>query len=610
MRRVRFLPSNLRNTSPTRCVWVDTETTPSPIEPDLERHDLVFGWGHFARRHRRGNWSAGDWYRFESPHAFWEWVEGKCPERTALYLFAHNAAYDMTVLQCWDILPKLGWRLTGAILDSPPFIATWRKGRCVIKMIDSLNLWRKPLAVLGQVVGLPKLDMPETWTDKETADTYCRRDVAILRKMCLKWWGWLKEEDMGSAAVTLASQAMTTYRHRFMTHPIFLDNNERALTLARDGYHGGRVECFSVGTLPTPTYLLDVNSMYPFVMERESYPTKLAFWCRYVSTSEMERWLKKYCVVARVTVDTPEPCYPLRVPQYLLHPVGRFETVLTTPELTHALARGRVVSISEAAVYERAPIFRSYVREFYERRLSYKRDGDAFGSEVTKLMLNSLYGKFGQRGWVTDIRTPVEYTGVGAWTEIDLETGKTYRCRALAGVLVVEHQEGEAPYSHPAISAHVTGWGRMELWKLIEGAGMDQTLYCSTDSVLVTERGLERLYDARHADALGALRLERKVERGTLYGPNDYELDGERKTKGVSKKAIWTTPNTLEQEQWLGLKSLIMKGHLESPLVRHQTKTLKRIYHKGHVEEGGRTRPFSLPLEWDAWSGQNVTDGG
>lgn len=601
MRRIRFLPGNKRSTSPTRAIWVDTETVPTEEAPGLMRHDLTFGWGCYSRRHRVTHWSEPEWSRFETASEFWEWALSHVPERTALYLYAHNAAYDMTVLRCWDLLPELGWELKSAVLDSPPFLATWRNGRRVLRMVDTLNLWRKPLKVLGEVVGLSKYEMPDGWTDREAGDRYCKRDVEIIRAMCLRWWGWLKSEDLGSAANTLAAQALTTYRHRFLTHPIFLDGNKAALSLSRDGYSGGRVECFRVGKLERTSYLLDVNSMYPAVMESEQYPTKLVLHCRRIDLAELTRWLTRYCVMARVEIDTPEPCYPCRVPGYLLHPVGRFQTVLATPELIHALQHGRIVRVLDAAIYQRAPIFKSWVGDMYRRRQEYQAAGDTFGAWVTKLMLNSLYGKFGQRGWKTEIRADVPWNGVGAWTEIDADTGRVYRMRALAGVLVVEYQEGEATFSHPAIAAHVTAWGRMRLWDLIQTAGAPNVDYCDTDSVWTNEEGLRRLWGRIDPHRLGALKLEAIDSDVEIHGPKDYRRGTLIRTKGVRSKAVWLTPDSVEQDMWIGLKGLIQRGTLDAPRVRTQVKVLSRVYRKGVILDSGRTRPWNLPGEWGAW---------
>jgi len=48
------------------------------------------------------------------------------------------------------------------------------------------------------------------------------------------------------------------------------------LKLEREGYNGGRNECFYIGTLNSQKYYkLDVNSMYPYVMQNNKYPVEL-----------------------------------------------------------------------------------------------------------------------------------------------------------------------------------------------------------------------------------------------------------------------------------------------------------------------------------------------
>jgi hypothetical protein len=603
VRRARYLPPNKRVTCPTRAVWVDTETRSTEESPGINRHDLWFGWAAYGRRHRETQWSDPDWHRFTDPEGFWTWCVSHVPRATALYVFAHNAAYDMTVTRVWDILPDWGWDLTGAVLESPPFLTTWRKDRHVIKVVDTLNLWRKPLAVLGDVVGVPKLDMPDLEAPREDWDRYCRRDVTVLREMCLRWWQWLRDEDLGSAAVTLASQAFTTYRHRYLTHPVFIDNNRGALRLSRDAYSGGRTECFRLGEIPPPVHVLDVNSLYPSVMRDEVYPSKLVTHMKHVTRAELSRWVKRYAVTARVTLTTDEPCYPLRVPGYLLHPVGTFTASLCTPELLHALTRDRIRRVHEVAVYETAPVFRAYVEDFWDRRRAAQRAGDTFADEVTKLMLNSLYGKLAQRGWKTEIREAVPWTGVGAWTEIDADTGKVHRVRALGGVLVVETQQGESRYSHPAIAAHVTAYGRLRLWDLIQTAGRDHVYYCDTDSVFTDDVGLARL-SATLGPGLGQLkRVQSYADPITIYGNKDYAGTGLFKCKGVRRRAVWTSPNTVEQELWVGIKGMIQRGQTDAPRVRLQTKQLRRVYHKGRVLPDGGTAPWCLPDDDGRWGG-------
>ena len=49
-------------------------------------------------------------------------------------------------------------------------------------------------------------------------------------------------------------------------------------------------------------------------------------------------------------------------------------------------------------IYDQAPIFKAYIEYFYNRRLQAKADGNEAGSYMFKLMMNALYGKFGQNG--------------------------------------------------------------------------------------------------------------------------------------------------------------------------------------------------------------------
>ena len=188
MRQPKLLKPLKTATYPTQCVWVDTETEPEPIDDRETRHILVFGWACYRRVISDGEWSKPQWKRFTTASEFWEWCESKCRKRTALWCYAHNAAYDMTVLKAWTVLPYLGWELKAAVVDSPPFIAYWRKDTSTLRMLDTLNLWKVSLAKIGRSVGLEKLSHDLKWGDSEKDDTYGKRDVEIIMAACIQWW--------------------------------------------------------------------------------------------------------------------------------------------------------------------------------------------------------------------------------------------------------------------------------------------------------------------------------------------------------------------------------------------------------------------------------------
>ena len=86
--------------------------------------------------------------------------------------------------------------------------------------------------------------------------------------------------------------------------------------------------------------------------------------------------------------------------------------------------------------------------------------------------------------------------------------------------------------------------------------------------------------------------------------PKDYALDDVSKTKGVRTNAVWLDANTVRQEKWLGLRSLMMRGDVSTPVVRQEVKRLSRRYDKGAVESDGWVRPYRLPDETGAWRSQ------
>lgn len=600
-RRPHWLTSNHRANTPVRVIWLDTETTSEPHPDGGERHVLEFGWALYRRRHRDRAWSKREWQRFEDPDTFWDWALAHSHPRTSLTMLAHNAAYDQTVLQAFTILPERGWVLKSAVYDSPPFLMTFKLGTRTLRLWDTLNWWRTSLANLGEKVGREKLERPEDWYGAKRDDEYCRRDVEIIEKATLEWWDFLRRYDLGSVAPTLAAQALTTFRHRYLTHRLLCDDNEESHDMARAAYSGGRVECFRIGRVAGPLTLFDVRSMYPYVMREEKYPTVLRGVYKRTNLDELRDLMSEASVVAEVDLETDEPVYPFRSDGYLLFPTGAFRATLSTPELVYALGCGHVSRVIRVAVYSQASIFRSFVDELYKLRVEARDAGNDFYAWHLRLLMNSLYGKFGQVmrkdvhiGHTEDLTPRV-------WVEIDVETGETRKIRAFAGQLHELEVGGESWWSHPAIAAHVTAYARLHLWRLIREAGVRDVAYCDTDSLLVSERGALRLQGQWIGDGLGKLQVEATMLEAMIHGPKDYVMGPKRRTKGVRQNAVWTGPNTVEQDHWFGLKGLVATGDISAPRVKRITKRLARVYKKGKTLPGGRTRPWRLPAEFGSW---------
>ena len=211
---------------------------------------------------------------------------------------------------------------------------------------------------------------------------------------------FIKEEDLGEFAFTISSQAMKAYRHRFMKYRIHIHADEEAMKLEREAYHGGRSECFYIGKWNKGMYYVDVNSLYPFVMKYYKYPVQLLSVVK--PKDDGVQLLKEiidkgYLVIAKVFVEIDKNILPKKKDR-LLAPVGKFWTVLSTPEVRLAFAYGKILKVEKIAVYRGRRIFEDYVDYFYSKKMNSTGMYKAF----YKLFLNSLYGKWGQKNpnWI------------------------------------------------------------------------------------------------------------------------------------------------------------------------------------------------------------------
>lgn len=529
----------------------------------------------------------------------------------SLYLFAHNAKYDVLATGLIYQLCVLGWRVS-MFADDNPFIIELRHAETKRKIIilSTTNYFQCSLASLGETVGLEKLEAAYNATLDKAID-YCLRDVEIVRVAVERLIRFVETENLGPFRRTVASLAFSAYRNCFMVEKLYIHNNPAALAVERRAYAGGRVEAFRLGRIPESTYYVDINSMYPYVMQSQHYPTKLiSFWKRAGTDTVLELIAKGYLICADCVVDTDVPIYPFRGLK-LEFPIGRFETALSTPEIEEGIQRGIIREFRNVAIYESANIFADYVDYFYQKRLSAKADGDKVSEYFFKILLNSLYGKFGQRAerWEKIADADIaecRVMSVNGWKNVKVFGG---------GEWMIAGKGEEAFDSFPAIAAHVTAYARMLLWRYMEIAGRENVYYCDTDSLFVNRDGYTRLQAVIDPDKLGYLKLEGISSSVTIRGCKDYDFGGTTKTKGVSKSAISLQalvnagrlsideiPEKFHDElanyyvstRWGGIPTFLRAGNIGSYRNELFVKHMSRVYDKGVVDDSGLVTPKVL----------------
>jgi len=584
-------------------IFFDTETDPIPVSEDAVEHKFKLGWACYWRRRREREKDTVEWYEITDPESFWNWVDSKTHKKTRLFLVAHNIDFDLAVLGGYDAILKRGYKLEKFWERNLARFYKWKREKNTIAGIDNNNIFPGKLENLGKSLGLPKLQVDFDKTSRKALSVYCKRDVEIMLKAWRRWIEFCQSEDLGCFGYTIAGQSFNAFRHRFMKDKIYIHNFEEVLKLERNCYKGGRCEAFFIGIPKEEEFFyLDVNSMYPSVMIKEKFPVKLVHYERNCSLLFLKEKVKDYLVCAHVRVKIDSPAFPVKVKEKTFYPVGEFDCFLSTPEILFALRRGEILKVYSLALYEGKEIFTDYVQYFYSRRMEAKERGDKTQQYFFKLMLNSLYGKFGQKSVGWEIIGECDASIEEYETVVDSETGKRYIIRRHNGIVEQTREPEESFNSFPAVAAHVTAYARMYLFSLVEKAEPENVFYTDTDSLITNRKGYENLKSIVDPKELGKLKLEAKTDYLEIHGAKDYIFGDIVKVKGVRSSAVEIAPGVFIQEKWCGFSTRLREGKLNHYLVKKQEKTLRRIYTKGKVNGRGRVMPWKLPEDWEGLS--------
>lgn len=607
---------------PSRIITFDVETRPDTcgddgddcptckriaagaMLPDDEVSTLILGCAL--------DWT-GDKITYTDADTFWDWVDDRCIASEPTMLINHNIGYDLMVLG-WDAaMTERGWKAEKIIIPEPsgPFAVTWKRtdDGATLRMLNLANWWgMRPLATIGAIVGAPKGTIDPTapryrharvdtdpWRELEL---YCAQDCQVVADAYAMWVRFCQDHDLGPFAITQAGQALAAFRHRFSRHEITVHTQARAIALERAAYLGGRTEVFRMGRISGDVHVVDVNSLYPYVMAEHRYPSKLRGVVGALSREELVGLIDAgYGVIARVDVDTAVPVVPTRHEGRLVYPIGQFETALCTPEVATAIDAGVINNIKEVAIYDMAPLFKDYVTELYALRREYHSQKNMVWYEIVKVFLNSLYGKFGQANfeWHDTHEEMALRLPAGTHTIVDAQTGERITIRTLGGTCQRKSdQRVEGHHSFVAVAAHVTAHARTHISNLRHVARPGNVYYCDTDSLFVNDAGLQALSGYVDAERLGALKLETTASGVTINGLKDYEIGKKKKLKGIRRDAVAVGDGSYRQTQFRGIAGALRAGEPGVARVGQVTKRPTGKYHKGQVGGDGWVQPIVL----------------
>ena len=592
MRRPHIIKDNKGTHYPYNLIFFDTETPNDEWRVTTGEQKLKLGVACYVRRPRKTKKYYEEWITFTTPKEFWDFVDEHHQDKEKLYIFAHNTRFDFAIVKGYHYLKELGYEITFDTFDVTPCIIRAKRPKQSLEILDTLNYFKTTIHNLGESLGIPKLDMPDGIKDFKRWEKYCKRDVEICKTAMLKFIDMIKDEDLGTFGHTIAKQAFNAYRHRFMKKPIYVHIFPEVIEIERKAYKGGRCEAFFIGKLNTPAVGYDINSAYPNVMVKYSYPTRYHHKERNISPEKLIKLMGKYLIIADMEFELNKPCVGVKRDK-LIFPIGHIREVVTTPEIELILKYGQIHKILIALIYEHDYIFKEYVEYFYNKRLEAKKRKDTTMSLFYKYMLNSLYGKFGQRSEKWELIDTNCDMPDGYYDYIDNETGEKYAERIINGYLWRKKGFVEGHDTVVSIAAFVTAYQRCELWKYMEKIPENQLFYVDTDSLWIHPNAERYLKVYTHEYKLGMLKKEDdRIEE--IYGAKMYIKNGKRHFKGVRDDAKEIGEMIYKQIQFQQIKSAIRKGNPDSVVINEIIKKINRVYDKGNVTIDGYVKPIVL----------------
>ena len=477
----------------------------------------------------------------------WDWLNKQAPAT----VWATQLEYDLINLFGSEWLGKL---ITLQYVGAGLMRGFLKESK--VTFFDTLRHWQYSVKQMGKFLNISKLEMPHLGCACDKCIEYCRRDSEIT-------WRFVEEmlfryEVLGlRIKATLPSMAMQLFKKFYGDN--FTEFSDDILQKFKAGYYGGRVELYQQGRATGIINHYDFNSLFPSVMVECRYPN-LRKW-RLTKTPNFDN---EGLFQGMVSLPyTYFPCLPVRNDTEILFPFGSFEGSWTYPEIRQCLADGGKVKVIECIEFEEVTKpFNEYVNFCYGRRLQSATDLDSI---MWKLMLNSLYGKFGQLEGITSIH---QDRGSGEVVE------------AVIG--------GKSKQSNVIWSAYVTAHARLKL--LVALRNCSKVYYTDTDSIFtpdVLPVSIE----------LGALKLEDSLngdETEIYFKGNKLYIYGDKaRAKGIKPdlareyihtgRAIYRKPARFRES-----RRSFAKANVWYDVEKRQNKE----YTKRKVLSDGRTEPW------------------
>ena len=465
------------------------------------------------------------------------------------------------------------------------------------------------------------LGLKDKWSFKNEAIAYCVKDCVSLHEIMTKFstmiWDLFKVNI--TKYPTISSLAFAIFRTHFLKKDTIPMISGQVFKDIKESYTGGAVDMYLPTNLEVDDleeilekarnnpnysnftyeekellYCYDVNSLYPSVMAQRELPTGKACYFEGDVLNYKPDALGFYYVKVTAPEGLNHPILQVHHNNNTMAPLGTWEMMIYSEEMHNAMKFGYKFEILRGYYFEsKTVVFRDYITQLYELRRKYDKTHPM--NFIAKLLMNSLYGRFGMDDSFSDTKIFDKDKFDKMMTKMspkDLQLIEDVRVIGDSHYFVdtlsdksdtLLDSKRETHNINIAIASSITALARVEMSKF-KNNPLLKLYYTDTDSIFVNlpPAELESIYPNSTGKALGQLKLEHTIKKAVFLGPKAYYLEPINsaapviKIKGLNKQAV--DSSSLKELSFYKFYSLLFKNE-DGPLNMEvlQTKWFKNI---------------------------------
>jgi len=409
------------------------------------------------------------------------------------------------------------------------------------------------------------------WNFQLEAIKYCKLDCKALHQVLM----FYNKEFFNKfninifSALTAPSLAMRLFKTLFMPKDTIYQLHGNVEKAIRESYSGGAVDVYKphnkIGNFTmSKTFRTikgyDVNALYPTVMAqqpmplgkpilfvgdiRKLYPNAYGFfYCKITSPAFLDQ------PILQRRVNTSEGMRTVAG-------LGTWYGWINSAEMDNAMKSGYTFEIIRGYEFETGDLFSKFVNTLYELRTQYPKGHPL--NHTSKLMVNSLYGKFGMRSDFTraDVYSINSEQDKAAFLELLDMWGTSVKDFVLLddSLVVIRdstldlrtNPEGSVDNYHGvetniAVASAITAEARIHM-SYFKNNPKFHIYYSDTDSAFIDGELPEEMV----GKGLGQLKLEYVIKKAVFLAPKVYALVLEDGTEIIKIKGL--TSNTILSE--------------------------------------------------------------